>query len=275
MRLSSSLLGIKKAIFQAPEALSRISWPLIAYEKSAIKSSNDYYRQLGKKSPTYCLPRLPEQTTDIKGVDPEVYKHVNRRQMYKQLPTLASNAFFTLKFIPASHHISLARKSTIAYMFTNKGGPLFNDDAYTKLFNNYNGKYRKDTYFGERKFPMDTAINRQRFRKLIKQTLFNAITTITKPEDISKVSGVFMFRFGKVPFTDNDKAEVKNYMTTAVTSLFRNELQKRLENISREHESQASQLFPKLTVNNTFGHKNVPGYVPKYPFLKKIGRGSA
>lgn len=275
MNLSRKLLCQRKAVFSAPNPFPSTPWTFNGFKPPSVKDSNDYFSTHLTDVPTYARYRLPTAPTDIKGVDPEVYLHMNRKQMAKELPKLASNRFFNLIFFPESHHIALVRKSTIAYMFSNKGGTLFNDGEYARLFTTYNGKYKKDSYFSTRKFPMDSAIERQRFRRLVKSDLYEAILRHTENEDINIVAGVFCFRFGLVPVTQEDHLQIKLAIRKAVLSLFDRKLQEQLKSISRKHQHMAAQLLRNITVHNTMGEENVPGYYPKYPFLKNDYRAAS
>lgn len=269
MNLLSKQLSARKVLFSAPQPFPNIPWTFNGFKLPSVKNSDDFFSTHLTDVPTYARYSLPTAPTDIKGVDPEVYLHMNRKQMARQLPKLASNRFFNLIYFPESHHIALARKSTIAYMFSNKGGTLFNDGDYARLFTTYKGKYKKDNYFSEKKLPMDSAIERQRYRRLVKNELYEAILRYTKNEDIKTVAGVFCFRFGLVPVTEDDHLRVKLAIRKAVLSLYDRKLQLQLRDISRKHESMAAQLLPNITVHNTMGEENVPGYYPKYPFLKR------
>ncbi|EDK38998.2 hypothetical protein PGUG_03096 [Meyerozyma guilliermondii ATCC 6260] len=269
MNLSSKLPSTRKVLFSAPHPFPSIPWTFNGFKLPSVKDCNEFFSTHSTNVPTYARYSLPTAPTDIKGVDPEVYSHMNRRQMAKQLPKLASNRFFNLIFFPESHHIASVRKSTIAYMFSNKGGTLFNDGDYARLFTTYKGTYKKDNYFSEKMLPMDSAIERQRFRRLVKNELYEAILKYTKNEDINIVAGVFCFRFGLVPVTEDDHLRVKLAIRKAVSSLFDRKLQEQLKVISKKHQNMAAQLLPNITVHNTMGEENVPGYYPKYPFLKK------
>lgn len=231
-------------------------------------------RYVEEYPPAHIRNDLPQKPTDIKGVDQAVYKHINRKQMLKKMPTLWSNKFFTLKFFPELHHISLARKSNIAYTFTNRGGFNLNDPVLEKALGGYKGKYKKYTFFQENLCPLDTAVGRAKYRKFIKRSLFSSLHKYIKEEsELELVKGVFFFRFSIAPATDADKLQVMTDLDLAIKMLLNPGLDfklKVLRTVKDQNKAfrNGEVLVREISFYNTIGAKNVPGYYPKLPYLK-------
>lgn len=231
--------------------------------------SKEYY-------PSYIRNILPENPTDIKGVDQAVYKHVHRKQILKKLPTLLSSKFFALKFFPELHHVSLARKSNIAYTFTNRGGFNLNDPLLAKSLTEYKGKYKKLAFFQEKLCPLDTAVGRAKYRKFIKRSLFQSLHKFVKTSrDLDQVRGVFFFRFSIVPATESDKQQIMKDLDLALNILLKPDLKYNLQLLGVVKEQNKAfkngQLLVKeVKMYNTIGAKNVPGYYPKLPFINNL-----
>lgn len=226
--------------------------------------------------PSYTRNSLPLKPTDIKGVDQAVYKHVHRKQILKKLPSLLSSKFFTLKFFPELHHVSLARKSTIAYTFTNRGGFNLNDPLLAKSLTEYKGKYKKLAFFQEKLCPLDTAVGRAKYRKFIKRSLFQSLHKYVKTSrDLNQVRGVFFFRFSIVPATESDKQQIMKDLDLALNTLLKSDLKYKLQLMGVVKEQNKAfkngQLLAKeVKMYNTIGAKNVPGYYPKLPFINDV-----
>lgn len=226
--------------------------------------------------PSHIRNCLPEKPTDIKGVDQVVYKHVHRKQILKKLPTLLSGKFFTLKFFPDLHHVSLARKSNIAYTFTNRGGYNLNDPLLAKSLIEYKGKYKKLAFFQEKLCPLDTAVGRAKYRKFVKRSLFESLHKYVKsPKNLDQVRGVFFFRFTIVPATESDKQQVMTDLDLALNVLLKSNLSYKLQlmNVVKEQNKafkNGQLLVKEVKMYNTIGAKNVPGYYSKLPYIDNI-----
>ncbi|CUM48709.1 unnamed protein product [Debaryomyces tyrocola] len=226
--------------------------------------------------PTHIRNCLPEKPTDIKGVDQVVYKHVQRKQILRKLPTLMSSKFFTLKFFPDLHHISLARKSNIAYTFTNRGGFNLNDPVLAKSLTEYKGKYKKLAFFQEKLCPLDTAVGRAKYRKFIKRSLFESLHKYVKSaEDLDQVRGVFFFRFTIVPATESDRQQVMTDLDLALNVLLKSNLNYKLQLLSVVKEQNKAfrngqVLVKEVKMYNTIGARNVPGYYSKLPYIDNL-----
>jgi hypothetical protein len=231
------------------------------------------YRYNEEYPPSHIRNCLPEKPTDIKGVDQVVYKHVHRKQMIRKLPTLLSSKFFTLKFFPDLHHVSLARKSNIAYTFTNRGGFNLNDPLLAKSLTEYKGKYKKLAFFQEKLCPLDTAVGRAKYRKFIKRSLFESLHKYVKlPKDLDQVRGVFFFRFTIVPATESDKQQVMTDLDLALNVLLKSNLNYKLQllNVVKEQNKafrNGQVLVKEVKMYNTIGARNVPGYYSKLPYI--------
>lgn len=240
-----------------------------------FRSYKDFLKDRYKKEypPNHIRDILPLKPTDIKGVDQAVYKHVHRKQMLKKMPTLLSSKFFTLKFFPDLHHVSLARKSNIAYTFTNRGGFNLNDPLLATALTEYKGKYKKLGFFQETLCPLDTAVCRVKYRKFIKRSLFLSLHKHVKiPQDLEQVRGVFFFRFTIVPATEDDRKQVIADLDQAVNILLRPSLNFKLKlwSIVKDQNKtfrNGEILVKEVNMYNTIGARNVPGYYSKLPYI--------
>ncbi|CUM63987.1 uncharacterized protein PRCAT00001575001 [Priceomyces carsonii] len=245
---------------------------------NSIPKFGDHSEYLKQTYPKNFIPDharqdiLPVQPTDIKGIDSAAYRHIQRGKLIKKLPRLAGNRFFSLHFFPEQHYISLARKSNIAYTFTNRGGFKLNNSTLQSNLERYRGQYQNLTYFQEDLFPLSIATCRSKYRKLIKRALFNSVKRCIKDHSqYNLVSGVFYFRLSVVPVTEDDKREIQEETNKSLYRLLNdNELRKTTLSISREHNKEFRKgqfLLKDVRRYNTLGAENVPGYYPKLPFL--------
>lgn len=227
------------------------------------------------KWPHITSSKLPEKPTDIKGVDHSAYCHVERKQMFKKMPTLKTNQFFVLKFFPYYHHLSLVRKSNIAYTFSNNGGSPLNDYALYDAFKKYRGKYAKMSYFRTTPNPKDKAVARAKFRKLVKRSLFEALHEVVpeQQKDVKLVSGIWFFKFDLSPRTEEDYKQVKLDLLSAVKTVYKDRRFQKLTSdmLARHNKEQnyGESLVSDASHENNPGAAKVPGYFPKLPFLRK------
>ncbi|OBA21396.1 hypothetical protein METBIDRAFT_78369 [Metschnikowia bicuspidata var. bicuspidata NRRL YB-4993] len=216
---------------------------------------------------------LPEEATDIRGIDTSGHQVLSQRRVIGKLPTLLSCNHFTLTFIPHNHTISSLRKSNVAYTFTNYGSPNLNDLNLLKRLTEYRGKYRFLEYFKSVHNPMGTAVSRSRFRKLIKRELHHALHQIipNTQSEVEKVSGIFHFRFHMYPVPREADA-LREEVTNAVRRLYTNEGFRRSLALITQQQVQAFpnvyMLVRDIKVENAIGAQSAPGYFPKLPFLK-------
>lgn len=222
---------------------------------------------------------LPRLATDIRGIDSAAYSYVDRKRMWRTLPTVIQNKFFTLKFFPALHHVCMARKSNIAYTFTNFSGPVLNDPDLLALFSKYSGKYKNLNFFKSQPTPFGTAALRIRNRKFIKRTLFAALHSVLPQPlalDISAVSGIWFFRFAACAATSEDILLVERDLEKAVSKVLRNKaFAKQVADVTNQHnlnQQGVKQLLRDVKLENTLGASRVPGYYPKLPFIHTVNR---
>lgn len=249
-------------------------------EEVNFKNYKDFINRRYKEEfpPSHIRNLLPQQPTDIKGVDQAVYRYVQKKQMYKKIPTLLSNRFFQLKYFPCLHHVSLARKSNISYTFTNKGGFNLNDPGLAKAVSEYKGTYKKLEFFLIKLCPLDTAVGRAKYRKFVKRSLFKSLQRHVKlPEDLKEVAGVFFFRFTIVPATDKEKIQATEEIDQAVKSLLNARLSFKVRLLTVVKEQNKAFKNGELLLNdvrrfNTIGAKNVPGYFPKLPYIDDFNK---
>lgn len=217
---------------------------------------------------------LPSTPQDIKGVPNDVYSYLRQKSLSKKLPIVVKNKFFVLKFFPSYHHISKARKSNVAYTFNNFGGHNLNDRQLWQSFKNYKGPYQKLQYFQTTPHPKNTAFERGRFRKLIRNSLFSAIRKLCtdNPLDTSLVSGIWNFRFEQSPYTTEDKTFIEKDMEKAVklvtsSASLQSELRKALQ-LQNSDFNNGSSFLHTLSLENFTDAKNTLGYYPKLPYIK-------
>lgn len=239
-----------------------------------FKDHNDFIKKMYSRPPIHTIEEsLPNTATDIKGVDSAVYGHMQKKQILKKLPPLVNNKYFLLKFLPHQHYLALARKSNIAYTFTNRGGYKLNNLLLDKALANYNGKYKTLSFFQENLFPLNTAVNRAKYRKFVKRLLFEAVIDNADIKTVSLVSGIFSFRFMTVPISEEDRHSVKNALDGAVKTVLHNKKFRdklfQVVNLQNSNTKNIDQLLAEVSKYNTIGAKNVPGYYPKLPFLRE------
>lgn len=163
---------------------------------------------------------FPKLAIDIRGVDTFVHRYI-----YGKLwrpPTAWRCRFFSLRFFPESHNVCAARKSRVAYTFTNFGGVVLNDAALLTLFKQYSGKYRSHSFFQTQPIPRSKASDRIKYRKLLKRFLFEAV-------EKKNMGGVFAFRLDVSPATRQDYAELREEVHKAVLNVASRPFQQRLE----------------------------------------------
>lgn len=218
-----------------------------------------------------CLPQNP---TDIRGIDANAYLHLQRKQLLGNLPILIQNKFFSLKFVDSLHHLSLVRKSKIAYTFSNYGTPVLNDKSLAIAFKDYKGPYRNLDFFKTQPHGTDTACARIQYRKLVKRSLFRALHRAipdSNAADIHCVSGIFLFRFTACPSTSEEFALVDRALDAGVATILRNkQFKSKLQLITKQQNKDFKNgraLIKQVTIENTLGAKRVPGYFPKLPFI--------
>ncbi|KAF3990233.1 hypothetical protein FT663_03277 [Candidozyma haemuli var. vulneris] len=217
--------------------------------------------------------KLPKEPTDIKGVDHAAYSHIERKQMYKKTPTVVHNAFFRLKYYPYYHHLSLVRKSNIAYTFSNIGGFPLNDRQLYEGFKSYKGPYSRNQYFKTTPHPKDTAVARAKFRKAVKKALFNALHEIVPetPKDIELVSGIWFFKFDASPRTEEDYNLITKDLAIAVKKVYKDQqFREQINQLSHLHNRNGTdrRLIRDAHLEVRPGSSYVPGYYPKLPFIK-------
>lgn len=261
----------------------RLKQPLLDFQdNSALFGSSIEYYQSIRNPPVFADPTcLPQTPTDIKGVDASVYQHLRNNRFSKLIPTVTNNKYFSLKYYPSNHYISMFRKSTIAYTFTNKGGYKLNDQTLEAALQDYKGKYRNDTFFKENLQPLETSFGRIQYRRFIKKCLFDSIwktvsyeqelpgrTNIESisPTDIKKLSGVFRFTFLHVPKTTKEKEDVLSSMQFSLKrilndSKYQKELQRGTEK-SNLLKKEIKSLMHFVNNNETKANSKA------YPFMR-------
>lgn len=237
-----------------------------------------------KYSPSYytgdnwrCLPHitnqsLPKTHLDIRGVDSAAYLMLNRKTNLKTFPKLERNRYFSLKFVPLNHYLASARKSNIAYTFTNSQVELLNSPQLAALFKNYKGPYRSLPYFQTQPAPMATAFARTRFRKLVKRALHEALHKVVPNNErgVAKVSGVYMFKFLAVPTTVAEIQSVRDHIMKAVKKVYGDENYGKSLQVfvaAQTKSGDKKSLLNSVLRENTIDAHEVPGYIPKLPFL--------
>lgn len=214
---------------------------------------------------------LPARPTDIKGVDLALYPYIHRRtEIYKVLPFILKNEFFALKFIPASHHACLARKSNIAYTFFNQG-LILNNKSLQKRFAEYKGQYRNNVFFSLSPNALGTAVARLQFRRKVKSSLFDAIRATVSGDD--KVRGIFCFELRVKPVTKDDERKFDDEMSALVSRLCSSQqLRAQIEKtVAAVRKPTVRALKKDVARENTASANRVPGYCPKLPFYSDYG----
>lgn len=235
---------------------------------------NEFYASLESKIPSYTQNVLPTSPTDIKGVDSILYLHLRKPKIVKEIPRTVKNEFFSLTFFPANHHFSLFRKSYIAYTFTNKAGHKLNNKVLEASLDKYKGKYRSLGFFRENLLPLYTAFGRTRFRKFIKGSLYDSIHRVVSLEkELEQVAGIFRFSFVLVPTTSKDRKIIQADMDKAIRTIISDQAYRKKLAIgvsSSNNKGDLNYLMRNITRYNSIGEQNLPGYIPKFPFNKRI-----
>ncbi|EGV61803.1 hypothetical protein CANTEDRAFT_108836 [Yamadazyma tenuis ATCC 10573] len=206
--------------------------------------------------------QLPSKPTDIRGIDSSGYTYLNQ-SAYHKFPVLSSNEYLQLKFFPGNHFISRIRKSNIALGNFNNPISLLNDPVLEKALKSYRGKYSESGFFNERSHPLSTAVGRARYKKFVKQCLFESVIG----KDVTRVRGFYFVRYHKVPVTEQDKASLKEYISNAVSRI--NNDDKLYQSLVRTSQSLKTprDLKKNAKLYNWYGAKWEPTYYPKLPFL--------
>lgn len=221
---------------------------------------------------------LPSKPIDIRGVDAAAYPHLQKKLLFRGIPVLVQNKFFSVKFVDSTHHLSLVRKSNIAYTFSNYGTPVLNDNSLAIAFKEYKGTYKNLEFFKSQPHGTDTACARIQYRKRVKRSLFEALhheIPNSSDTEIRSVSGIFLFRFSTCPSTAEDFALVDKDLKAGIATILRNKQYKaKLQLVTKQQNKEfknGKALVKQVTMENTLGAKRVPGYYPKLPFiLEKI-----
>lgn len=215
---------------------------------------------------------LPVDPTDIKGVDNVAYLMVNRAISNKSAPRVVQNRFFSLKFLPTTHYLSQARKSNVAYTFSNFRMSILNSPELGTCFSKYRGAFKNLDYFKTQPYPMGTAVARTKYRKFVKKELHKHLWGIVPniESEIVKVSGIFCFRFSAVPTTREELQLVSNDIRKAVNKVYCDNIYfLSLQNfVSRQdNRSGLRSLMQNVQKENCIDANKVPGFYPKLPFL--------
>ncbi|CCE86549.1 Piso0_005045 [Millerozyma farinosa CBS 7064] len=243
--------------------------------KINISNAEDFinYKINNKRFNNYKFPCLPENVHDMKGVDQAVYKYVHRQSLLRNIPTLTSNKFFILKFIPATHHVSLFRKSYFSFMFSNKGGYALNDPELSRSLSAYCGRYKKHSFFRERLFPLDKSVVRSIYRKNTRKAMFYALRENIRTEnDLRNAAGIYYFRFLAVPKLEEDYLKLSNYINDALKkvldpkSTFYSDLRRIV--MSQNKSNNIAWLERNVKRTNYIGNPRFIRYFPKLPFLR-------
>lgn len=237
-----------------------------------VLSNHKYYYNIPKTVPISAREdELPAVPTDIKGIDLLAYRYLNRKKNSKSVPTLASSKYIQLKFYPDDHLLCIARKSNVAYTFTNSsGGFVFNNPQLSEQFKSYNGKYKRHLFFNKNLSPLNSAVKRVLFRRIVKRGLFNSLHKHIKPENVEseilKVRGVYQFRLFVIPKNEQERQEVQRSIDNAIEKILSGKLKFETPLVTpRERE----EFRKSLRLYKSPGEKNVRGYTPKFPFLRK------
>lgn len=191
--------------------------------------------------------------------------------MFKKSPAVVRSKFFVLKFFPALHHLSLVRKSNIAYTFSNRGGSVLNDTALLAAFSKYKGKYRDILFFKTQPSPRDTAVGRTKFRKAVKRSLFSSLHKLAA-NDVALVLGIFFFKFDAMPATKEDYVNLQSDMDKAVAKItsdktYISALNQSVKQQNRDFDN-GKGLIKEARFETLLGASRVPGYYPKLPFIR-------
>lgn len=215
---------------------------------------------------------LPAAPTDIKGVDTAAYFMISRAISHKSAPRVIQNRFFLLKFLPKSHYLSLARKSNVAYTFSNFRISILNSSDLEACFSKYKGSYRNLDYFKTQPHPMGSAVARTKYRKFVKRELHKHLWDVVPnlESEIVKVSGIFCFRFTAVPTTEEELQLVSNDIRKAVNKVYCDNIyHQNLQRYVRLQDDRggSSSLTQNVQKENNIDANQVPGFYPKLPFL--------
>lgn len=215
---------------------------------------------------------LPAAPTDIKGIDTAAHFMSYRVVSHKSTPRVVQNKFFMLKFLPRNHYLSFARKSNIAYTFSNFRMNILNSSELEKSFSQYSGSLRNLEFFKTQPYPMGSAVARTKYRKFVKRELHKHLWDVVPNvgSEIAKVSGIFCFRFSAVPTTQEELQLVSNDIRKAVNrvycdKIYSQNLQK-FVNLQDQRGGLRS-LMQSVQKENHIDANMVPGFYPKLPFL--------
>lgn len=271
-RIASSFPEPIQPPSQAPSPIQPQTTPTIVGPISQFSSHRQFFESHFASIPVHALrQKLPRVPTDIKGVDQMVYRILNRKLVVKNVPQLIYGPYVHLRFYPESHVVSLARKSNVAYMFTNRGGFALNSKELETSFLNYNGKYKRNEFFQRKMMPLDTSVNRSKYRKFVKRCLFNSLHRHVQllETQLPLVRGVFQFRLLVIPVSQKEKEKLAKEIDKVVESIVKGK-NKKISQVLPPTSREVSAFMRELRLMDAPGAKNVPGYFPKYPFLKQF-----
>lgn len=202
------------------------------------------------------FPRLP---LDIKGLGNNAHLVLLRSMILKNTSSIKSQ-FFLLKFFPANHAASAARKSNVAfsYLFTNN--KVLGSVSLENSVKQYKGQWRTLPFFHAKTVPFKSSFQRSIFKKRVKQALFNSIDKLVKHHEISRVLGVFFFYLNDPPKVKEEVGELQRQMDNAVLKILRS-----------DYTTTYSVNQQRSLDLNTQGYEftQTLGYYPKLPFMRK------
>lgn len=241
--------------------------PLSIRLQPQFADAEQFLANISSTAPSADPNFLPQNRVDIRGIHSAGYLHVYSRKLFRQMPTLVGNKFFSLKFFPSTHHLSYVRKSNIAYAFSHTGGLEFNNARLASHFKLYRGPFQSHPFFRVKALPLRSACQRTKYRKRIRTAMVEAFAAL-KP-DVNKVAGVYFFRLAQPPATNEDLAFVKERVLQAVKEIQDDEFQAKVNLIAKSHLTHWPVL--EKTVRSQMGFA-VQGAHAKYPFLPKSRR---
>lgn len=211
---------------------------------------------------------LPEKKEDIKGVHSVTYNHLYR---IKQPPVLYQDQFLSITFFPVEHHISLARKSNVALMFTLKGGIKLNDRSSEDSLRKYSGKYQGHSFLQQARLPLDSACRRSKYRKYVRKFMVDAINRLKHHKKIGNVAGVYYFRFKLFPTSGSDLRLLKLGVYSAFQRVLDDVVYNRklLEHCLVVNGLKFQDMLRTCQKQKLSRSDLIPG-VPKFPFTEDL-----
>ncbi|RCK55651.1 hypothetical protein Cantr_05580 [Candida viswanathii] len=206
-----------------PTTTTKVELPTLplAQTKLPCKTAREF-NQIPKTVSYHSLYYIPQQHTDIKGVDALVHRLLQQKfSSSKQYSPMVSSEFMNVHFFPRDHMVSQFRKSNVSLVMTHYRTPKYNDGAIERAMDKYKGKYASLQEMEQETKPGRSACGRSRLRRMFRMLLVQAFKDVgeMKETEIGRVAGTYFCTIRKVPITEQQKEKVINEFKYMISKL--------------------------------------------------------